>query len=218
LCNKRTQLCKTAKGFDETIRILKEICAFLIQRKSGTRSYPMLVHSERLRKNPYFVFLKTKHMKILKITFSLLLTLHLGAYAQNTPEESTKNERSPYEEALTEMLQISGANANFKIILEQMLPMLQQQNKKLSKEAMERVKARFIASSISELTTLSIPSYQKHLDLYDLKQVIEFYQTLVSKKYAEKTTLIAQESLQISQQWAVSLPYKFKQIANEVGK
>jgi len=43
-------------------------------------------------------------MKILKITFSLLLTLHLGAYAQNTPEESTKNERSSYEEALTEML------------------------------------------------------------------------------------------------------------------
>ena len=64
----------------------------------------MLVHSERLRKNPYFEFLKTKHMKILKITFSLLLTLHLGAYAQNTPEESTKKERSSYEEALTEML------------------------------------------------------------------------------------------------------------------
>lgn len=155
-------------------------------------------------------------MKILKITLSLLLTLHLGTYAQNTSEKSTKNEHSSYEETLTEMLQISGANANFKIILEQMLPMLQQQNKKLSKEAMERVKAKFIASSISELTTLSIPSYQKHLDLYDLKQVIEFYRTPVGKKYAEKTPLIAQESLQISQQWAASLPYKYKQMANEV--
>lgn len=155
-------------------------------------------------------------MKILKIIFALLMTLNFGACAQNTPEKSTKNEHSSYEEALTEMLQISGANANFKIILEQMLPMLQQQNKKLSKEAMERVKAKFIASSISELTALSIPSYQKHLDLYDLKQVIAFYKTPVGKKYAEKTPLIAQESLQISQQWAASLPYKYKQIANEV--
>lgn len=155
-------------------------------------------------------------MKTLKIIFTFLMASHFGAIAQNTIQTPQKNNNAAYKSVLSELLKVSGANANFELILEQMLPMLQQQNKAIPKEELEAVTSKFVQSSILELTELSVPIYQKHLDLKDLQEVIAFYKTPAGKKHAEKTPIIAQESMQISQQWAASLPYKFKQIANKV--
>ena len=69
------------------------------------------------------------------------------------------------------------------MMLEQMIPVFQQQNKAITEEAMEMVKSKFVQSSISELIELSTPIYQEHLELQDLKDVIEFYKTPAGKKY-----------------------------------
>jgi hypothetical protein len=153
-------------------------------------------------------------MKTLKIIFALLMIVNFGANAQ-TAQNSNHTE---YKKALVEMLEITGSNASFKMMLEQMIPVFQQQNKAITEEAMEMVKSKFVQSSISELIELSTPIYQEHLELQDLKDVIEFYKTPAGKKYGEKNPLIAKESMQVSQQWAASLPYKFKQIVNDVAK
>ncbi len=77
-------------------------------------------------------------MKTLKIIFTFLMASHFGAIAQNTIQTPQKNNNAAYKSVLSELLKVSGANANFELILEQMLPMLQQQNKAFQKKNWKR--------------------------------------------------------------------------------
>jgi hypothetical protein len=49
------------------------------------------------------------------------------------------------------------------------------------------------------------------------EKIIEFYQTPVGKKYAEKTPLIMQESMQVGQQWGMKIGQEFQNKLQEQG-
>jgi len=50
-----------------------------------------------------------------------------------------------------------------------------------------------------------IPVYKKHFTQEEVKDIIAFYETLAGKKLAEKSPLIAVDSMQSSQAWGMGL-------------
>ena len=70
---------------------------------------------------------------------------------------------------------------------------------------------------MDELADMLAPVYEKHMTENDLKKIIEFYQTPVGKKYAEKTPLITQESMQVGQQWGMRIGQKVMERLKEKG-
>lgn len=72
-------------------------------------------------------------------------------------------------------------------------------------------------TSLDDLVEMLVPVYQKHLSQEDLNSLIAFYQTPAGKKYAEKTPLIMQESMQVGQQWGMQIAQKIQQKLSEKG-
>lgn len=79
------------------------------------------------------------------------------------------------------------------------------------------LKKEFDAASMDDLVERTVPIYQKHLTLEDIQGVIAFYRTPVGQKYAEKTPLINQESMQIGQQWGMEIGKEFAKRMTEKG-
>ena len=84
-------------------------------------------------------------------------------------------------------------------------------------ETWNDLEKEFLKTSIDDLVDMLVPVYSRHLTLDDLQKIIEFYQTPVGQKYAEKTPLIMQESMQIGQQWGMKIGQEFQNILQEEG-
>ncbi|WP_139959416.1 DUF2059 domain-containing protein [Flavicella sediminum] len=159
-------------------------------------------------------------MKKISMCIVLFFAINLGVEAQSLEkklEKSTTYINPVYKKTLAEMLEVSGSNANFAMVLNQMMPMLRQQNSKVPKESWREIKKEFHESSMLSLVELLTPVYQKHLSLTEIQGVIAFYKTPLGAKFAKKSTLIGKESMQIGQQWAMGLQGVLKEIIKTKG-
>lgn len=75
----------------------------------------------------------------------------------------------------------------------------------------------FAKTSIDDLTEMLVPVYKKYMTKEDLKELIEFYETPVGRKFAEYTPIIMQESMQIGQQWGLKIGQDFERKMMERG-
>ena len=89
------------------------------------------------------------------------------------------------------------------------LVMFKEQKSAVPDSVWTAFEVEFSKTSMDELVTMLVPVYQKHLTENDLQGMIEFYQTPVGKKYAQKTPLIMQESMQVGQQWGMKVGEAF---------
>ena len=144
--------------------------------------------------------------KVLLITF--LFVSCSSVFAQVT--ESYKN-------TLKQMLESAGSEATFSVAIKQMFGIFRQQKSSVPDEVWAGLEAEFEKASMTELVEMLAPVYQKHLTEDDLKKIIEFYQTPAGKKYATKTPLITQESMQVGQQWGMKVGQQFMQKLAEKG-
>lgn len=71
------------------------------------------------------------------------------------------------------------------------------------------LKKEFDASSLDDLVDRMVPVYQKHLTLKDINGIIAFYKTPLGQKYAKKTPLITQESMQTGQDRGMEIGQNF---------
>ncbi|MDQ0968188.1 hypothetical protein QFZ20_003591 [Flavobacterium sp. W4I14] len=122
---------------------------------------------------------------------------------------SFSQETNSYQSSLTKLIQVSGSEAAYKGVLDQMVSMFKQQQSKVPKEFWDEFAVEVNKNAIDRLINLVLPIYQKHLTEADLLGVIAFYETPAGKKFAEKTPLITQESMLAGQEWG-------KQIGQEV--
>lgn len=122
-----------------------------------------------------------------------------------------------YTNTLSQMLEKSGSQESFKIVLGQTTAMLQQQKKDVPDNVWEEINDDLSKSALKELTILFSPVYEQYLTLEDLKAVIAFYNTPIGKKFAQKTPLITTQSMQVGQQWAMQLMPKIQGILKEKG-
>ncbi|MBN2348805.1 MAG: DUF2059 domain-containing protein [Bacteroidales bacterium] len=126
----------------------------------------------------------------------------------------TENE---YEQTLKKMLSISGTEASFETAISQMFQMYKQQQTDVPADIWDEFEQEFLRTSLDDLVEMFTPVYKKYLTIEDLKQIIKFYQTPAGKKYAEKTPLIMQESMEVGQQWGMKVGEKFQKKLEERG-
>jgi hypothetical protein len=118
---------------------------------------------------------------------------------------------------LKNMFEVSGSEEAYKTVIKQMITMYKQQFSSVPEEAWNELQKEFLKTSIDDLVDMLVPVYSRHLTLDDLQKIIEFYQTPVGKKYAEKTPLIMQESIQVGQQWGMKIGQEFQNKLQEKG-
>lgn len=145
--------------------------------------------------------------KVIFALFILVTTVSSGLAQDNNNYRST----------LKKMLEAGGSEASFKVVIKQMFDMMKQQKTNVPDNIWSEFEKEFSTTSMDELVDMLLPVYQKHMTVGDLEKVIEFYQTPIGKKYAEKTPLIMRESMQVGQQWGMKISKKFQEKLQEKG-
>lgn len=115
---------------------------------------------------------------------------------------------SEYRAALQKMMVVSGAEGTYKVAINQMVSTFKAQKSEIPDQFWDEMSAELIKTSMTDLVDMLTPVYENHLTLADINQLIAFYQSPLGKKFAEKTPLITQESMQVGQQWGMKLGKK----------
>lgn len=139
-------------------------------------------------------------MKKLLITSVILLTSFNLSFAQSNDS---------YKSTLRKMLQTAGTEATFSTMVKQMFTMFKQQKSNVPESTWIEIEKEFSQTSLDDLVNMFAPIYQKHFTEADLRKLIEFYQSPIGRKLAEKTPLITQESMQVGQEWGKKLGEQF---------
>lgn len=121
-----------------------------------------------------------------------------------------------YRATLKKMFEVSGTQEAYKSAVRQMFVMFKQ-NKNVPEEIWADLEKEFLLASMDELVDMLTPVYEKHLTNADLKKVIEFYQTPIGVKFAQKSPAIMQESMQVGQQWGMKIGESFQQKLKDKG-
>ena len=143
----------------------------------------------------------------------IILTVALTVITSVTFSQSD----SEYTNTLSQMMIKSGSQETFNVMLGQMTAMMKQQKPEVPELAWADLNDDLAVDALKELTVLMSPVYQKHLTLEDLKGIIAFYNTPIGKKFAKKTPLITNESMQVTQQWGMKLMGKIQQKLKDKG-
>jgi hypothetical protein len=128
-------------------------------------------------------------------------TLLIFSFLLLTAGSSFSQDNTAYKTALGKMMQASGAETIYKAAISQMMTMMKQQKSEVPAEVWENLQTEMSKISVTELTDMLVPVYQKHLTIQDINALTSFYNTPIGKKFAEKSPLIMQESMQVGQQW-----------------
>ena len=131
-------------------------------------------------------------MKKSLFTIIFLLSVNLG-FSQD----------DNYKNLLTEYLNSQGTIQTFDATFAQMVNMF---GAKLDEEKFNELKTEMITSLIDKM----LPVYKNHFSESDLKAAILMYNTPIGKKISKKTTLIAQESMQVSMEWGMEIGQKMQ--------
>ena len=123
----------------------------------------------------------------------------------------------PYVQTLSRMFEVSGTENVYKSVITQVFGMFKQQYSQVDPTIWEELEAEFMQTSMDEIVEMLVPVYEKHLSQDDLQTVIDFYMTDIGKKFAEKTPLITQESMQIGQAWGQKIGEEFAKKMEERG-
>jgi len=114
-----------------------------------------------------------------------------------------------YENKLSEMFEASGSEETFKAAINQMLGMYKSQKTNVPTEVWNELEKEFLKTSMTDLVKMLVPVYKKHLTESDIDGLIKFYRSPIGQKFAKKTPLITQESMQVGQQWGMAIGQNF---------
>jgi uncharacterized protein len=125
--------------------------------------------------------------------------------------QSNAQSENSYKATLKKMLEVAGSQESFKAVIGQMFTMFKQQESAVPDSVWTAMESEFLNTSMDELVDMLTPVYQSHITESDLAKIIEFYQTPVGRKFAQKTPLIMQESMQVGQQWGMKIGNTFQE-------
>lgn len=122
-----------------------------------------------------------------------------------------------YKSTLKKMFKVSGTEESYQMVIKQMMKSIKLGKENIPDEFWEELEQELINTTLSDLVDMLAPAYFKYLNIEDLDALIEFYKTPTGKKYAKKTPLIMQESMQIGQEWGRKLGEKIYEKMKEKG-
>ncbi|MCD4681253.1 MAG: DUF2059 domain-containing protein [Bacteroidales bacterium] len=138
-----------------------------------------------------------------KIISILAITLFASSISFGQVDEE-------YEKTLWEMFKVSGTDASYKMVIDQVFTIYKGEYTDVDDETWKALKKEFNESAIKDLVSLLTPVYHKHLTQADLEEIIKFYETSIGKKYANSMPLIGKEAMQIGAEWGMKMHQKFK--------
>ncbi len=124
--------------------------------------------------------------------------------------QSNAQSENSYKTTLKKMLEAAGSEESFKTAINQVFTMFKQQENAVPDSVWASMESEFLNTSMDELVEMLTPVYQSHITEADMTKIIEFYQTPVGRKFAEKTPLIMQESMRVGQEWGIKIGSAFK--------
>jgi hypothetical protein len=147
-------------------------------------------------------------MKTIILLFSLILFTATLSFSQDN---------AAYRESVKQMMIANGSETTFKAVISQMISNFKTQKSEVPEEFWNQFEASFQKVGIEDLLDLLSPIYQKHLSQDEIKSITAFYQTPAGKKFAEKTPLIMQESMQAGRIWGEKIGAEFARKLKEQG-
>lgn len=114
-------------------------------------------------------------------------------------------------------MEVSGSEATYKAAISQMVTMFKQQKSSVPNEFWNEFEQAATKNVSEDLLNMLLPVYQRHLSETEIKDIIKFYQSPAGKKFAEKSPLIMQESMQIGQQWGMKIGQELEKKLKEKG-
>jgi len=113
-----------------------------------------------------------------------------------------KAQADSFDADIVKMQQLNGAS---EAMFSQIVMQFKSIKPGVTDEQWAAVKKEVFDVEVAELNKQLIPIYKKYFTQDEVKAIIAFYETPTGKKLAEKTPLIAVESMQSSQAWGMGL-------------
>ena len=136
-----------------------------------------------------------------------LLLAGLLASAQN----------SEFDNDIKKFLAINGSTAAYDMVFDQMVAQFKMMKTEAPEEVWKAIRTEVFDKEIEALNTLMIPVYKKHYSHSDIKAFNAFYESPAGKKLTGAMGPITQESMQLSQTWAMGLGQKMNAYLQEKG-
>jgi uncharacterized protein len=135
------------------------------------------------------------------IQIGMLAGILLAAYI-------SKAQTSDYDNDLVKLLTVNGSTETYNMVYDQLTAQLKLTKPGVPDSAWSNLKREVFDVEIMELTKQLVPLYKKHFTQGEVKELISFYESPIGKKLTTETTLIAKETMQISQTWGMNLMSK----------
>lgn len=136
-------------------------------------------------------------MKTRTVIVSILLTLCV----------MTSLAQDAFEKDIIKLQQVNGSAATYDMVFNQLKAQMkmQAQMKNAPEEVWTELQDSVFKVEITNLNSKIAPIYKKHFSHDEITELIKFYESPIGKKMSKETPLITQESMQISQKWAMGL-------------
>jgi hypothetical protein bfra3_22875 len=132
-------------------------------------------------------------MKKRLFSIALCLTFILSA-------TSVSAQDAAYREALSEMLEASGAMTTVKSMVPQMIGMMKHTYSNVPDEFWKSFEEQLSEKANTQFLDIYVSIYHRYLTISDLKKITAFYESPVGKKLAESTPVMTAEAMEAGQQ------------------
>jgi uncharacterized protein len=106
------------------------------------------------------------------------------------------------------LLDVTGSAALGQQIIAQMMETFKQSSPDVPESFWDEVTKEFDSATMIDLI---VPVYEKHLTHEDIKGLIAFYESPLGRKVTSVLPVIAQESMQVGQQWGMDVAQRVQQ-------
>lgn len=115
---------------------------------------------------------------------------------------TVKAQADSFDADIVKMQQLNGSS---EAMFSQLVMQFKSIKPGVTDEQWAAVKKDVFDVEVAELNKQLIPVYKKHFTQDEVKAIIAFYESPTGKKLAEKTPLVAGESMQSAQAWGMGL-------------
>jgi len=128
--------------------------------------------------------------------------------------DSNDDEMSEKEEAIRQLLEITGTPE----LGLQMAERILEQMKQTHPDVPDKFWTEFEAEMNKEaFIDMIVPIYDKHFSKEDIEKLIEFYQTDIGQKYVEKLPTLTKESMEAGRRWGRQIGQRIVEQLKERG-
>lgn len=141
---------------------------------------------------------------------SIILILCSVSCASTAPQPSPTTK----EQDIRKLLEVSGRIQLEQQVMTTMMKQFRQGFPKVSQDFWSRFEAQ---ADLKELNDRIIPVYDKHFTQEEIRQLIAFYSTPIGRKMVHEQPAVAQESMEVGQQWGEELAERIFEELHEAG-